>query len=262
QREFVAARAAGDAVLLTAARERLLALGLAGSVIERLAAGAEPVRQVVYRAPRDGVVAALAVRAGGMVEPGVAAVVIAADDPLWVVAAIPERQAVLVGPGTMAGVRVAALPGEEFEARVLELLPELDPATRTVPARLRLANPTGQFAAGMLAEVTFAAVGEGHALFVPQEAVIRTGGGARVLVALGGGRFAPRPVVAGHESGDEVEITDGLDGTEQVVVSGQFMLDSESRARAALGRYAEPDAAVVPASPPAADPHAGHGSGP
>ncbi|TAK52184.1 MAG: efflux RND transporter periplasmic adaptor subunit [Gammaproteobacteria bacterium] len=255
QHEFVAALAAGDADLLAAARARLQALGLDTAAINRLAAGAAPAQRIVYHAPRDGVVTELGVREGSLIEPGTMGVAILSEQALWAVAAVPERQAGLVRAGGEATITVAAVPGESFTAKVIEVLPALDAATRTLQARLELANPGGRLAAGMIAEVVFAAPSAGHALLVPREALIRTGTEERVVVALGEGRFVARSVVAGRESGEDIEILQGLDGSEQVVASGQFMIDSESQQRSGLARYSEPPAAATQ------DQH-DHGGGP
>jgi len=179
----------------------------------------------------------LGVREGGLAEPGASAMTLAPLDPMWVVAELPEALASSVAAGTSAVVTFGALPGQRFEARVLELLPSVNAATRTVQARLSLANPGRRFTAGMIADVTLAA-GEGaEGLLVPLEALIRTGKSARVIIALGEGRFTAREVVAGRQSGNDVEILSGLEGSEQVVVSGQFMIDSETQLRSGLARF-------------------------
>ncbi len=237
QREFQAALAMGDAGLVDAAAARLHALGLGSAAIKNLREGGAPAERVSYFAPVDGVVLDLGVRDGGLAEPGASAMTLAPLDPMWVVAELPEALASSVTAGTSAAVTFGALPGQQFEARVLELLPSVNAATRTVQARLSLANPGRKFTAGMIADVTLAA-GEGaDALIVPLSALIRTGKSERVIVALGEGRFTAREVVAGRQSGDDVEILSGLTGNEQVVVSGQFMIDSESQLRSGLARF-------------------------
>jgi Cu(I)/Ag(I) efflux system membrane fusion protein len=237
QREFQSALAMGDAALIDSAAARLHALGLGSAAIKNLREGGAPAERVSYFAPVDGVVVDLGVRDGGLAEPGASAMTLAPLDPMWVVAELPETSASTIKAGTSAVVTFGALPGERFEARVLELLPSVNAATRTVQARLSLANPGRRFTAGMIADVTLAA-GEGaEGLLVPFAALIRTGKSERVIVALGEGRFTAREVVAGRQSGDDVEILSGLAGNEQVVVSGQFMIDSESQLRSGLARF-------------------------
>ena len=240
QREYLEVRRLGDATLVAAAADRLSALGLERAAIERLAAMGEAAQRVVYHAPTDGVIVELGVRDGGLAEPGMAAVVLAPLDPLWVVAAVPEAQAARVGPEAEATVMFPALPGERFAARLIETLPALDETTRTVQLRLAVPNPGARLAAGMRANVMFATGGGQDLLLAPAEAVIRTGRADRVIVALGGGRFAAREVVTGPEFGDEVEIRAGLEEGDVVVTSGQFMIDSESQVRESLRRLAAP----------------------
>lgn len=240
EREYSAALRMGDAAIADAAAARLRSLGVDSGAIERLRDGGEPGARVRYYAPTAGSIVELGIREGGMATPGMSAMTIAPLDPLWVVAEVPERVSARLRPGMAATVNIAALPGRQFEAKLLELLPALDPATRTRQARIELANPDGLLAAGMVADVAIATVDGAEALFVPAESLIRSGAGDRVVVALDDRRFDVREVVAGAEQGDEIEIREGLEEGERVVVSGQFLIDSESRLRSGLGRFEEP----------------------
>lgn len=231
QREFEAALAMGNEALVESAAARLHALGLGDPAIKALRDGGAPAERVSYFAPIDGVVVDLGLRDGGLAEPGVSAMTLVPLDHLWVIAEIPEAQASAVTVGTAAIVTFNALPGQRFDARVLERLPSVNAATRTVQARLSLANPAHRFAAGMVAEVALTGRAGEDALLVPLAALIRTGQSERIIVALGEGRFTARAVVAGRQSGDDIEILRGLEGSEQVVISGQFMIDSESQLR-------------------------------
>ena len=253
QREYLNALALGDAALIEAAEGRLAALGLQPAAIARLRGSGEVQERVAYHSPQDGVVTMLGVREGALAEPGMSAMTIAPIERLWVVAEVPETASAAVRAGARARVSVAALPGESLEATVLDVLPELNQATRTLQVRLALDNPGQRLAAGMLADVTIDGAGARSALLIPLEALIRTGRAARVIVALGEGRFVARDVHPGAESGDSIEILHGLEAGERVVVSGQFMLDSESQVRSSLGRYGEQ---------PGAGAHAGHDGGP
>jgi Cu(I)/Ag(I) efflux system membrane fusion protein len=243
QREYLHAVAIGDSSLTEAAAGRLQALGLGGAAIERLRATGRPAERVTYYAPEDGVVTMLGVREGALAEPGMSAMTLAPIARLWVVAEVPEAEASKIKVGTRAQVSFPARPGERAEARVLEVLPQLNEAARTLQARLTLENPGRRLAAGMLADVSIEG-GGGEALLVPAEALIRTGRAERVIVALGGGRFTAREVTSGRESGEDMEILSGLEPGEKVVVSGQFMIDSESQVRSSLRRYDKPQAAA------------------
>jgi len=258
EREFAAALKMGDTTLADAAAARLRALGVDTGAIERLRQGGEPGARVRHYAPAAGVVVELGVREGGMAAPGMSAMTLASLDPLWVLAEVPERVSARLRPGMAAEVSFAALPGRRFDAKLLELLPALDPATRTRQARIELGNPDGLLAAGMVAEVAIATGDGAEVLLVPVESLIRSGDGDRVVVALDERRFDVRTVVAGAESGDEVEIREGLEEGERVVVSGQFLIDSESRLRSGLGRFEEPEAPPGPEAEPAEHDHSGH----
>lgn len=242
--EYLALGRAGSAdarALQGAARNRLRVLGMDDSQIRSLSSG-NP--RVVLRAPTDGVVAALQVRQGQRVQAGMALMTVNGLDTVWVEAAVPQAQAAGIMPGTPATVRVSAFPGQTFEGEVESLLPDLDTTTRTQRARIVLENPARRLVPGMFAEVAFAgAQGERRPL-VPDDALIATGTDARVIVAEGDGRFRPVRVAAGRSAGGRTEILSGLKGGERVVVSGQFLIDSEASLSGALERLSAPDAGV------------------
>jgi Cu(I)/Ag(I) efflux system membrane fusion protein len=172
---------------------------------------------------------------------------------LWVMAEVPEAQAGWIVAGTSARLEFPSLPGRVVAGHVEYVYPELDRETRTLRARIVLDDAPAAVRPNMLSTVTLVGTPGPEVVSVPRSALIRTGSGDRVVIALGEGRFAPRPVVAGAESGDRIAITEGLAAGEQVVVAGQFLIDSEANLRAALGRLD----AGAPGS--GADPeHAGH----
>ena len=251
QREYLHALSLGDPALTDAATGRLQALGLDAATIQRLRATGKAADRVTYYAPEDGVVTMLGVREGGLAEPAMSAMTLVSISRLWVVAEVPEADAARVRAGAPAMLSFPALPGQRVEAQVLEVLPQLNEATRTLQARLALKNPGRRLAAGMLADVTIEAATGNETLLVPIEALIRTGRAERVIVALGGGRFAARTVTAGRESGEDIEILGGLRPGEQVVISGQFMIDSESQVRSSLRRYEQPQATTDQSAHPA-----------
>lgn len=250
EHELVAARALGDATLIAATRTRLESLGLSRADVDHLDATGEHGADVTVRAPKDGVVTELMVREGAMITPEMVALVLASSDRMWVIADVPEGLADAVRVGATATLSFTAMPGETFNARVHEVLPEFNEMARTLRARLEVPNADGRLKAGMLARVRLETPRGAAGVVVPVEAVIRTGKADRVIVALGGGRFAPRAVVVGQDDGEDIVVLQGLDAGERVVVSGQFMLDSESQVRSSLERLGGADTA--------ADPHAGH----
>jgi Cu(I)/Ag(I) efflux system membrane fusion protein len=149
------------------------------------------------------------------------------------------------------------MPGETVHGNVDYVYPELNMETRTIRARITLAEPPAGVKPNMLAHVSLLG-GAGEAVLnIPRSALIRGGSQDRVVVALGDGRFASRKVVAGPESGDRVTIREGLQEGEQVVVSAQFLLDSEANLDAGLDRLEGAGAGADPRAPQP-DPHAGH----
>ncbi|HSQ68953.1 MAG TPA: efflux RND transporter periplasmic adaptor subunit, partial [Steroidobacteraceae bacterium] len=242
QQEYLDALAIGNQELIEASRARLRALGLDAGTASRLAESGRAGGRVPFFAPVSGVVTALAVEEGSMVTPEMVVLTITELDSLWVIAEIPEAQSGWVRQGTEAELGFPAMPGRTLSGRVEYVYPELDPETRSVRARITLEAPPGVLRPNMLASVSL--LGEpGHPVVnIPRSALIRSGTEDRVVVALGEGRFQPRRVVPGLESGERVAILDGLTAGEEVVVSGQFLLDSEANLRAGLRRLeSEPD---------------------
>jgi Cu(I)/Ag(I) efflux system membrane fusion protein len=247
QEEFVLAREAKDARLLDLSRRRLGALGIPDAVIDALAAGGKVAQRLPVYAPQDGVVAELNAREGMFVARDSDVVTLVDLASVWVQVEVFEQQAAWVREGQRAEVRLAGLPGRVWQGRVDYLYPEVDPETRTLKVRLRFANPGAELKPNMYAAATIFAAPR-VALNVPREAVIRTGEGARVILARKEGRFEPAAVEPGIESGDRVEILKGLQAGDQVVVSAQFLLDSEASLRAALRRMEAPEAATPKAA--------------
>ena len=233
------ARSADARALRGAARERLRALGMDDAQIRGLRGGQA---QVVLRAPVDGVVSTLDVREGQQVSAGTPLMTINGLDTVWLDAALPQGQGAGIAAGTPVTASVSAVPEATFHGKVEALLPDVDAMTRTQRARIVLDNAGHRLAPGMFAEVTFAGTsGTPHPL-VPDEALISTGSDTRVIVADGDGRFTPVAVKAGRSSGGMTEILHGLKGDERVVVSGQFLIDSEASLSGALQRLDRPAA--------------------
>lgn len=239
QQEYLDALRIGNRDLVEASRERLRALGLDAGAAERLARAGRASGRVPFYAPIGGVVTDLAVREGAMVAPDMRVLTITEIGSLWVIAEVPESQAAWVRAGTAAEIRLPSLPGEALAGRVEYVYPELSMETRTLRARIVLDDAGPGLRPNMLANVTLVGEAGEPAVMVPRSALIRSGSEDRVVVALGEGRFAPRRVVVGPESGDRVVIRDGLAEGEQVVVAGQFLLDSEANLRAGMERLGE-----------------------
>ena len=241
KQEFLAALRSNNTVLLQASRERLMALGVTENQIAQLEKDRTAGQRVRVYAEADGVVAHLAVREGIFVTPSNEVMSIAELDKVWVLAEVFEREAAWVKPGQMAMVELDYLPGKMWHGTVDYVYPELDPKTRTLTVRIRFDNEDEMLRPNMFARVTIHAEDTGPVVHVPREAVIRGGNIDRVVAVLGEGRFRSRPVTLGIESGDRVAIRSGLEAGEEVVVSGQFLIDSESNIEAALARMDSKD---------------------
>jgi Cu(I)/Ag(I) efflux system membrane fusion protein len=236
QEEYLIALRSANKLLLKASKERLAALGVTGSEIARLDKERTVRQRVRVYAEADGVIAHLGVREGIFVTPATEIMSVAELDKVWVLAEVFERQAAWVKPGQSAMVELDYLPGEMWHGSVDYVYPELDPKTRTLKVRLRFDNAAESLRPNMFARVTIQGDSVGEVVHVPREALIRGGSVDRVVVALGEGRFRAEPVEVGIESGDRVAIQKGISVGDLVVVSGQFLIDSESNIEAALNR--------------------------
>ena len=245
QEEYLIALRSANTLLLNASKERLAALGVTGSEIARLDKERTVRRRVRVYAEADGVIAHLGVREGIFVTPATEIMSVAELDKVWVLAEVFERQAAWVKPGQSAMVELDYLPGEMWHGNVDYVYPELDPKTRTLKVRLRFDNAAQTLRPNMFARVTIQGDNVGEMVHVPREALIRGGSINRVVLALGEGRFKAQPVQIGIESGDRVAIRKGISAGDLVVVSGQFLIDSESNIESALARMQDDSAAVA-----------------
>ena len=202
------------------------------------------------RAPQAGVVTALMVREGATVAPGTPLMTLQGTATVWAEAEVPESQSAELVPGMAVSATSPAVPGRTLEGRLQALLPQVDPTTRTLKARLELANPGGRLVPGMLVQMRFARPAGDKRLLVPSDAVIRTGRRSVVMLAEADGRFRPVEVQTGREAGGQIEVIAGLQAGQRVVRSGQFLIDSEASLRgleARLNPGSEP-ATPVPQS--------------
>jgi Cu(I)/Ag(I) efflux system membrane fusion protein len=222
--------------LAQAARQRLLLLGMTQAEIAAVEREGKTRARITLHSPIGGVVDQLGVREGMTVSSGTTLFRIIDLSTVWVNAEVPEAQAARVRPGAPVQARVTAYPGEVFGGRVGAILPEVNAATRTLRARIELANPGARLKPGMYAMLQFAGQPAKEAVLVPTEAVIRTGTRDVVIVALGEGKFRATPVEVGAESGGESEIREGLKAGDNVVLSGQFLIDSEASLSATVMR--------------------------
>ena len=241
QEEFVQALNAGNKGLIRASRSRLDALGIPARQVKRLEKTRKPSQTIPIYASQDGVVSSLSVRDGMYVKPAIRIMSLADLSSVWLLAEVFERQADWVEVGQPAEVSLAFLPGRTWEGKVEYIYPSLDPKTRTLKARLRFPNPDEALKPNMYANVKIYGGAKDDVIVIPIEALIRTGREERVIIARGAGRFEARQVRAGIESGDWVEILEGVQPGENIVVSGQFLIDSEASLKASMMRMTGTD---------------------
>lgn len=239
QAELLQALAIGQKDLINASRERLELLGIDKQQIRELERDRKAQARIQVRAPQDGVVTELNARHGMYVKPDMQVMSLSDLSSLWLLAEVYERQSAWVAVGQPAEMRLSAYPGEVFEGEIDFVYPSLDPKTRTLRARVRFDNPDRRLKPDMLAEVQIFAGPKDAVLSVPTQALIRDGRTDRVILAEGEGKFRAVEVVAGMESGDWIEIREGLSDGDQVVISGQFLIDSEASVRASVLRMQE-----------------------
>lgn len=230
EQELLAVRQSGDARLIESARDRLHLLGIEATEIERLESSGVAQSHFIMRAPIGGVVQTLDLRVGMSLAAGQTLLRIGGLDSVWLEVAVPEALGGNVRTGDRADVRLADRGGPSVEGRVSALLPALDQATRTLRVRVELPNREGRLRPGQSAQVTLSGASQGEALMIPTEAVIRTGKRAVVMLEEQGS-FRPTEVMLGLEVGDRTVIVSGLTEGQQIVASGQFLLDSEASLR-------------------------------
>jgi Cu(I)/Ag(I) efflux system membrane fusion protein len=235
QEEYLLALRSDDTALIPAARRRLELLGVTAAQVARVAARGSAERLIDITAPSGGVVTDLAVRPGSALSAGAPIASIADLSRVWVLAEVPESQGAWLQAGQLAAVELAGAGRQEIEGRIDYLYPQLSAATRTVRLRITLSNEALTLRPGMTTRVTVQGPSR-DALLVPTEALIRSGERTALIVAEGDGNFRPVAVVAGVEQGERTEIVSGIQAGERVVVSGQFLIDSEANLRTALDR--------------------------
>lgn len=243
QNEWLALKRAGVSEdLVNAARDRMRAMSIPDGLIRQSESAGTAQARFPLSAPVSGVIAELGVREGAAVAPGTTLFRIAGLEKVWAVAEVPEAQAIRLARGQKVKAVLQADASLAFEGELKEILPQVSSSTRTLQARFEVDNKDGKLTPGMLLRLQVIGPGSSR-LVVPSEAVIRTGKRAIVLVRRENGSFESRDVVLGHEVGDDIEVTQGLTEGEQVVASGQFLIDSEARLRAVAGSMSAPGGA-------------------
>ena len=231
QEEFLSVRrmqGSDLAPLVDGARQRMRQAGMSEAQMSSVESTGRTQPRITLHAPISGVLTELAVREGMTVMPGATLARINGLSTVWAQAEVPESQAALLRPGAKVQARSPAAPGETFNGTVQAIVPEVNAATRTLKARVELANPKAQLVPGMFVTMQFMDTRAGKALLIPTEALIQTGTRTVVMLAEDNGAFRPVDVQIGIESGGQTEIKSGLQAGQRVVASSQFLIDSEA----------------------------------
>jgi Cu(I)/Ag(I) efflux system membrane fusion protein len=249
QEEFLSVRRMQGtdlAPLVDGARQRMRQVGMSDSQIALVDSSGRTQPRITLVAPIAGVVTELMAREGMTVMAGATLFRINGLGTVWANAEVPESQSALLRPGAKVQAISPAVPGTKFDGKVQAILPEVNATTRTLKARLELANPSGALVPGMFVQMQFMDMRNEKALLVPTEAIIQTGKRTVAMLAEDNGRFRPVDVEIGIESGGQTEIKRGLLAGQRVVVSSQFLIDSEASLKgveARLNVEPKPDAA-------------------
>lgn len=236
QEEFLRTIAMNQPAIREASRRRLVNLGLNPQTIEQLERDGQVRQLIPVFARQDGVLSELGIREGMFVTPGMDIMTIANLDRVWARVEIFEHQASLVRVGQRAELELEQAEGDTLAGVVDFIYPSLDPRSRAIQARLSFANSGDRLKPDMFTRVRIFGEPRRDLLLIPREALIRSGNSQRVILARGEGRFEAVEVRAGLIAGDQAEILAGLNPGDEVVVSAQFLIDSESSLRGSLTR--------------------------
>lgn len=228
QEEFLALRSSGNRQLLAAARQRMRLIGMPAALIAAVERSGRTQTVWTLTSPINGVIKSLDVRRGMRLNAGQDLASISGLGTVWLDIDIAQGNATRVQPGQSLEARLSAFPGEVFSGKVKAILPETDTDSRTLRVRAELDNAQGRLRPGLTAQVRINTGAGRETLWIPTEALIRTGQRTLVMLAVGEGAYQGVEVRTGLEAGDRSEILAGLQAGQNVVVSGQFLLDSEA----------------------------------
>lgn len=236
QEEYIKALERKNNRLINASKQKLKSLGISSSQINALTKSREVKRTINIYAHHAGIVTDLLIREGMYVEPATETVSIVDLSNVWLLAEVFEQQTGWIREGQEASATVPSSPNRNWSGTVDYIYPVLDPVTRTLKVRLKFDNPDEVLKPNMFAHVQIYSSPQENALVVPREAVIRDGNNERVILAQGQGKFSQRTIKTGIESEGWIEIVEGLNDEDEVVVSAQFLIDSEASLKASFQR--------------------------
>lgn len=230
QQDFISAIATGYKGRIDSASKRLVSLGMQKRAIEEVKSRRKAFQSVPYYAQVDGLVSAMNVRDGTYAKPGMNLMTLQNYDTVWVDVSVAEQDIPFITKETRAQVSLPALGVKDQIADIDYIYPTIDRATRTGRIRLVLDNKDGRLKPGAYADVELE-TGARRRLSIPGDAILKSKDGDFVVVAMDQGRFQPRKILTGLKYKSQTEVLEGLAENDRVVVSGQFLIDSESALR-------------------------------
>lgn len=246
QKDFIAAQKKDQSGILkkygarqesVGPRDYLRYLQISESLANEIARTGKPRHRIPIYSPQHGTIIRHEVKKHMYVEPDYPMFTIADLTSVWVEVDVYEHQLEWIQLGLPTEIEVQALPGQRWQGQLTYIYPELDPKTRTLKVRLLVQNPTKKLKPNMFAQVRIYGGPKQDVLKIPREALIVTGERESVIADLGKGKFKPVNVITGMRSQGEVEILKGLKAGDRIVVSGQFLIDSEANLQASFRRF-------------------------
>lgn len=225
--------------LITSSQFRLKALGVSNGQIKKIIKSKKVLQKITVYAPQKGTISELKLNEGAFISPATQVIKAVDLDTVWVEVEVFAAQVSLVKIGDLASMRLDYFPGKKWDGEVDFIYPEMNAINRTLRVRLQFDNATGQLKPNMFASVTLTPEMNQTRLQIPREAVIYAGNMNRVVLALGNGHFKSVIVNLGLENKDSVEVLSGLVEGQKIVISAQFLLDSESSINADFERMLE-----------------------
>lgn len=219
-------------------RKKLKTLGISEQQMDDIVSKKEIQENINIYAPENGVITELNVREGAQVKPEETLLRITDLSTVWAMLEVFGEDALSLKKGEKVDIRIPDVSDKVWQAAIDYVYPEANPTLRTTKVRVSLPNPDNLFKINMAINATILLPSK-KAITIPREALIYSTSKNYVIVSLGQGRFAPREVTPGLESENEVEILSGLKPGEKVVVSGQFLIDSESNLKAGFSRLSD-----------------------
>jgi len=237
QKDLIVSRRAGTN-LSRASKTRLRDLNVSDEIIEKISRTGQSINTVPIVSKHNGVVTQIGIKNGMYITPGTEIYTIADLSSVWVIVDVFEHQLSWVKLGNKALIKVQGVPDKDWEGEIDYIYPELNPKTRTLKVRLKIETPQQRLKPNMFADVTLLTKTK-EALTVPAESIIYYENSPRLVKVVSKNRYQPIEVKLGIKSGGNVEIIEGIEEGDDILVSGQFMIDSESNLEASFRRMME-----------------------